>query len=313
MQMIFFVLAFAAIGASIGMLITTDLQESLIGFVLGGLAGLIVGALVALVADRRRDKGKGDKKEPSNAAKPAEPPATPPPPPYPLATKLAVADAYTKDTIPVQVALYVSYEDPMAPARLATSEPALDSPTAAPAAAGSAAITAEDAVRSLVTTATRHFILMRAIEELQAPTIYETMGQAIVDEVNPILAHWPLEVAVVNVEQIKLPDDVIAGQVTQLLTEWDAETQRQIEIASVVAFHKVIQVLKEVSEREYERADQANLGRKQKARHVLWALLTEMKEQVGEDEPWPPSLDELLASLDDDHLPPATSVKEPAG
>lgn len=310
MEMIFFILASAAIGASFGLLITTGLEEGLLGFVLGALVGLVAGVVIVLVADRLRDKGA--EKEESTAAKPAEPPATPPPsPPYPLATKLTIADAYTKDTIPVQIALFISYEDPVMPGRLTASEPA--PAIGVPTTAGSTATTAEDAVKSLVTTAARRLILTRSIEDLQTPTLFDELAQAIVDEVNPLLARWPLEVSVVNIEQIKLPDDIVAGQVTQLLAEWNAETQRQTEIAGLATYHKVMQALKQISEQECERADHAGLGKKQKARHVLWALLTEMKAQAGDDEPWPPSLDELLASLEDAHLPIAASVKDIAG
>lgn len=294
-ETILFILAFAAIGAAIGLLIETSPPNGMIGFALGGLVGMIIGAVATLVANRRNDAPPDNSEAANSIPAPSPTNSTS----DPINSHLTIKDVYSEEDIPVQVEILISYMSPSKPSTAQEDFETARSNSAAAPNAYSDPLKREEVVKSLVTTAVRRYALTQAIDELETSRAFEAMGHAIVEEVNPTLAHWPLEILIANVEEIRLPDDVVAGQVTRLLREWNAQLERQIEAARVEALHKKIQALTQSAENTCRRARESGKGRKQQPRFVLRQLLDDIKSESKSEDPWPSCLEQLFASLDD--------------
>ena len=125
------------------------------------------------------------------------------------------------------------------------------------------------------------------------------MGQKILDEANPTLDSLQLKVHALNVEEIRLPDELVADQMTQYLREGNAEFDRRMHTERIATLHKELQKLQVIAERSYEQSKSTGMNRRQRPRYVLRQLLIEMRNQATAKDAWPVGLDELLESIDD--------------
>ena len=185
LEMLFFVVALTAIGAALGSLTSTNSQQRLLNMGIGALIGVIVGVLVSLLLSRRHVAANGTEENGETNRKPTDA----------LAstsrilsnTRLTITDVYTKDTIPVQLTLLVSFESLIAPPHGASVEKTSGGRSDPAAKSGPVLTAHEEVVRSLVTTEARRFVLSKTIDELGTSETFDVMGQKILDEANPTL------------------------------------------------------------------------------------------------------------------------------